>query len=44
MVSRLAYVNDIARSQVLLGLEFVSHQQDSERHIADFLREADRLA
>ena len=44
VVSRLAYVNDIARSQVLLGLEFVSHQQDSERSVASFLREADLLA
>lgn len=39
--TRLTYVNDIARSQVLLGLEFVLHHHDSHVHLATFLREAD---
>ena len=41
--TRLAYVNDIARNQVLLGLEFVCHHNGGERFLADFLREADSL-
>lgn len=44
VVSRLAYVSDIARSQVLLGLEFVTYQHDSQRHVDTFLSEACQLA
>jgi len=44
VVTRLAYVNDIARSQVLLGLEFEIHHNESQRYIATFLSEAEALA
>jgi len=44
MESRLAYVNDVARNQVLLGLEFACHHNGSEEHLAVFLREADSFA
>lgn len=42
--TRLAYVNDIARNQVLLGLEFVHYQNDSAQSLNAFLREADSFA
>ena len=42
--TRLAYVNDIARNQVLLGLEFVHHHNDSAKFLDSFLREADSFA
>ncbi len=42
--TRLAYVNDIARKQVLLGLEFVHHHNDSLHYLDSFLCEADSFA
>lgn len=43
VVSRLAYATDIARRQVLLGLEFVSYQHDTAYFVDTFLREAEKL-
>ena len=42
--TRLVYVNDIARAQVLLGLEFIVCHNDSRASLDAFLREADTLA